>query len=213
MPVSEFESPTIDPQPIYVNNNELSPEFLSHKEGEENQAQHRYNLQTRRKLANVAVSPVHNQPSRLHPSLTSTTIPPIVTRLRARVAISNYDIDPSHIPSIWVQIPQGKYTQGYGAANHALQLWKLEATVHDNFPDEGFSGVIINDETRKSLAFRNFINMDKYRDLWMKKISNEIDWLAQEIRDLTVTDKIDFILHTDVPVRTTVTYGQIVCMW
>ena len=31
-PVGEFELPTIDPQPIPVNNNALSPEVLSHKE-------------------------------------------------------------------------------------------------------------------------------------------------------------------------------------
>ena len=43
-PVSECDPPTIDPQHIPVNNNALSPEVLSHKEDEENQAQHRYNL-------------------------------------------------------------------------------------------------------------------------------------------------------------------------
>ena len=40
-PVSECEPPTLDPQPIHIDNNALSPEFLSHKEDEENQAQHR----------------------------------------------------------------------------------------------------------------------------------------------------------------------------
>ena len=124
-PVSECDPPTLDPQPIPVNNNALSPEVLSHKEVEENQAQQRYNLRPQTKLANVAVSPVHSQPPRVHPSLTRTTIPPKVTRLRSRVAISNYDIDRSLIPSIKVQIPQSKYAQDFGAANHTLQLCQL----------------------------------------------------------------------------------------
>ena len=59
-PVSECETHTLDPQPTPVNNNALSPEVLSHKENEENQAQHWYNLQPRTNLANVAVAPVHS---------------------------------------------------------------------------------------------------------------------------------------------------------
>ena len=102
-PVNECEPPTLDPQPIPVNNHALSPEVLSHKENQENQAQHRYNLQLRPKLANFAVSPVHRQPPRVHPSLSRTTIPPKVKRLRSRVAINNYDINPSLTPSIKVQ--------------------------------------------------------------------------------------------------------------
>ena len=167
-PVSEYQPPTLDPQPIPINNNALSPEVLSHKEDEENQTQHRYNLRTWSKLANVAVYPVHSQPPRVHPSLTRTTIPPKVTRLRSRVAISNYDIHPSLIPSIKVKTPQGKYAQGYGAANHTLQLWQLQATMHANYPKEGLAGVIIDDKTGKSLEFWHFIKMDKYRDIWMK---------------------------------------------
>ena len=137
-PVSECEPTTLDPQPIPVNNNALSPEVLSHKEYEENQEQHRYNLRPRPKVANDEVSTVHSQPPGVHPSLTRTTILPNVTRLRSRVAISNYDIDTSLIPSIKVQILQGKYAQGYGAANHELQLWQLQVTMHENLPKEVF---------------------------------------------------------------------------
>ena len=118
--VSECEPPTLDPQPIPVNNNTLSPEVLSNKEYEENQAQHWYNLRPPPKIENVAVYPVHSQPTRVHPSLTRTTINPKVTHLRSRATISNYDIDTFFIPSIKVQIPQGKYTQCYGESNHVL---------------------------------------------------------------------------------------------
>ena len=160
-PVSECEPPTLDPQPIPVNNNALSPEVLYHKKDEENQAQHGNNLRPWPKLENFAVSPVHSQYPRVHPSLTRTTIPPKVTRLRSHVATSDYDINPSLIPSIKVQIPEGKYAQGYGAKNHALQQWQQKATMHANFPKEGFIGMIIDDKTGKSLEFRHLIKMYK----------------------------------------------------
>ena len=44
----------------------------------------------------------------------------------------------------------------------------------------------------------------------MKSFANELGQIAQGIRDVPGTDTIDFIPHTDVPVGTTVTYGQIV---
>ena len=111
------------------------------------------------------MSPVHVQPPRVYLSLTSTTIPPNITRLQSRVAIRNYDIDPSIIPSIKVKIPQRKYAQDCGAANHALHLWQLQATMHANFPNEGFARAIIDYETGKSLEFCHLIKMDKYRDI------------------------------------------------
>ena len=159
------------------------------------------------------MSPVHSQPPRVHPSLTRTTIPPKVTRLRSRVAISNYNIDPSLIPSTKVQIPQVKYTQGYGVANHALRLWQLQATMNANFPKEGFAGAIVDNEIGKSLEFWHLIKMDKYRNIWMKSFANELGWLAEGIRDVPGTNTIDFITNSGVPVVTTVTYGRIVCTY
>ena len=103
------------------------------------------------------MSPVHRQPPRVYPSLTRTTIPTKLTHLRSRVVISNYDIDTYLIPSIKIQSPQGKYTQGYSAANHALHLWQLQAIMHANLPKEGFSGEIIDDEKVKSLEFRHIV--------------------------------------------------------
>ena len=85
--------------------------------------------------------------------------------------------------------------------------------MHANLPKEGFAGAIIDDETGKSLEFRHLINMGKYCDIWMKSFANELGGIAQGIRDVTGTDTIDFIPHTDVPVGTTVTYGRIVCMY
>ena len=52
--------------------------------------------------------------------------------------------------------------------------------------------------------------MEKYRDIWMKSFANELGRLAQGIQDVPGTDTIDFIPHTDVQVRTTATYQQIV---
>ena len=85
--------------------------------------------------------------------------------------------------------------------------------MNANFPKEGFVGAIIDYETGKSLELRNLINMDKYRDIWVKSFANELCQLAQGIRDVPGTGTIDFIPHTDVPVGTTVTYEQIVCTY
>ena len=81
------------------------------------------------------------------------------------------------------------------------------------FPNKGIAGAIIDDETGKSLEFCHLINMDKYRDICIKSVSNEHGSLAQGICDVTGNDTIDFISHADVPVGTTVTYGQIVCTY
>ena len=149
----------------------------------------------------------------MHPSLTSTTITPNITCLQSCVAIINYGINTSIIPRIKVKIPQHKYAQGYGAANHALQLWQLQATIHANLLNEGFAGAIIDDETSKYIEFRHLIKMDKYRDIWIKSFANELCCLAQGIHDVPGTDTIDFVTHSDVPVGTTITYGCIVCTY
>ena len=79
--------------------------------------------------------------------------------------------------------------------------------MHANFLKEGFARAIIDDDTEKSIEFRHLIKMDKYRDIWMKSFANELDRLAQGIRDMPVTNTIDFIPYTDVPVVTAITYG------
>ena len=83
--------------------------------------------------------------------------------------------------------------------------------MHANFLNKIFSGAIIDKKTGKSLEFRHLINMDKYRNIWMKTFADELGRLLQVIRDVPGTDTIDFIPHYDVPVRTTVTYGRIFC--
>ena len=151
--VGHFDPPAFVPEPTPVNNNAYASEVMYQKEDEESHVQNKYNLQPRPNLVNSAVSPVHSQPTRVHPSETSATISPNITRLRSHVAIINYNIDPSIIASIKVKIPQRKYAQGYAAANHALQLWQLQASMHTNLRDEGFTRAIIDDETSKSLEF------------------------------------------------------------
>ena len=83
--------------------------------------------------------------------------------------------------------------------------------MNAKFPDENFAGAILDDKTVKSLEFRHLININKYRSIWMKSFANELSRLAQVIRDISGTDTIKFIPYYDVPVQTTVTYGQTVC--
>ena len=212
-PVGNFEPPTFVPQPTPVNDNEHAPEVLFHKEDEETHVQHRYNIQPRPNLVNVAVYPVKSQPPRVHPRLTSTTISPNITSLQSRVSISNYDIHPSIIPGIKLQSPQRKYAQVYTAGKHALHLWQLQAAMYANLPNEGFAGAIIDDKTGKLLDFFHLNKMDKYPDIRMKRFPNELSHLAQGISDVPSTDTIDFIPHAEVPFGTTITYGLIVCTY
>ena len=85
--------------------------------------------------------------------------------------------------------------------------------MNAKFPDENFAGAILDDKTVKSLEFRHLININKYRSIWMKSFANELSRLAQVIRDISGTDTIKFIPYYDVPVQTTVTYGQTVCTY
>ena len=83
--------------------------------------------------------------------------------------------------------------------------------MHANSPKESFTGAIIDNKTGKYLGFWKLIKMEKYRNIWMKSFANELGRLAQGIRDVPGPNTIYFIFHTDVPVVTTFTYGQIVC--
>ena len=133
--------------------------------------------------------------------------------LRSRTNRVNATIDPSLIPDINIKIPERKYAHGLTAANHALQLWQLNASLKENFPNEKFDGAILDDETGKSLEFRHLIKLDKYRAIWIKSFTNKLGCLAQGIRNIDETDTIDFIPHINVPKDQTITYGQIVCTY
>ena len=175
VPAGDFDPPAFVPYPTHVNNGAHAPAVMSQEEDEEELVQRRYILKPRSNPVNTAVSPVHSQPPglveagdyydilddkdeeaeppRVHPSVTSATISPNLKGLRSRVAIVKSDIDPSIIPRIKAERPQRNYAHGYSAANHALQLCQLQETMHANFPNKGFSGAIIDDETGKLLEF------------------------------------------------------------
>ena len=135
--------------------------------------------------------------------------------LRSRTRnIINAQIDPSIIPPTNVLRGAHKYTRGFAAANHALQVYQLARSMHDrNSLPENFANAILDEETGRSLEFRQLIKLDKYRDIWMHSFANELGRLAQGIRDIEGTDTIDFIPFSDVPQNETVTYGRIVCMF
>ena len=89
----------------------------------------------------------------------------------------------------------------------------LSTTLQKHFPSENFACAILDEETGKSLEFRQLIKLDKYRAIWMKSFANELGRLAQGIRNIPGTDTIDFISFADVPESEAVTYGRIVCMF
>jgi hypothetical protein len=150
---------------------------------------------------------------RSQPNLVNSVLSPEIIKLRSKAISTNHDIDPSLIPGINIFKSENKYTRGFAAANHALQLWQLHTTMATNFPDENFAHAIIDEETGKALEFRHLIKLDKYREIWMKSFANELGRLAQGIRDIPGTDTINFIKFADVPKGETVTYGRIVCTY
>ena len=83
--------------------------------------------------------------------------------LRSRTNRVNATIDPSLIPGINIKNPEQKYAHGLTAANHALQLWQLNASLKEKFPNEKFAGAILDDKIGKSLEFRHLIKLDKYQ--------------------------------------------------
>ena len=78
---------------------------------------------------------------------------------------------------------------------------------------ENLAYAILDEETGRSLKFRQLIKLDKYRDIWMHGFANELGRLSQGIRDIPGTDTIDFIPFSEVPKNEAVTYGRIVCMY
>ena len=72
-----------------------------------------------------------------------------------------------------------------------------------------FSGLIINNDTGKSLEFCELVKIDKYPTVWMKIFSDELGRLVQGILEKLVTDTIRFIRRSAVPKERTVTYGHI----
>ena len=90
-------------------------------------------------------------------------------------------------------------------------MYTLASTLHDNFPSENHAYAILDEETGRTLEFRQLIKLDKYRDIWMHSFVNELGRLAQGIHDIPGTDTIKFIPFTEVPDNEAVTYGRIVC--
>ena len=129
--------------------------------------------------------------------------------LRNRALLVNSQIEASLIPSTNIFKPTQKYTRGFSAANHALQLSQLP--THANFPTENYACAVLDEDTGETLEFRQLIKLDKYRDIWMHSFANELGRLSQGIRDIPGTNTINFIPFSEVPKDATVTYGRIVC--
>jgi len=112
--------------------------------------------------------------------------------------------DTTSIPDLVVNT-QRKLSRGLGQANESLQVGEW---AHEML----FAGAIIDDETGKSLEYRDLMKLDKHRKLWSISLANEIGRLAQGIRDIKGTDTFFFIRKSEIPRdrRKDVTYGRIV---
>ena len=78
--------------------------------------------------------------------------------------------------------------------------------------DKYFSNVIIDEDTGKSLEYRDLVNMEKCHNTWTTSFANELGRLAQGIREVPGTNIVFFIPKSDIPKdrRKEITYGKIV---
>ncbi len=108
---------------------------------------------------------------------------PPLTRynLRSCANLVNSQINPNIIPCIDVFKPAHRYARGLAAANNALQMSTLCTTLQKHFPSENVVCAILDEETGKSLEFRQIIKLDKYQEIWMKSFANKLGRLAQGI--------------------------------
>ena len=104
-----------------------------------------------------------------------------------------------------------RYANRLAVANHALQIGQLQHSLKENLPKELYACAVVDESTGKSLEFRHLIKMDKYGDVWMHSLANELGRLAQGIRTIKGMDTIECILLSSVPKGETVTYSRIVC--
>ena len=81
---------------------------------------------------------------------------------------------------------------GLGGANMHLQLdeWAYE---------KYFANAIIDEDTEKSLGYRDLVKMEKYHNAWTTSFANELGRLTQCICEVSGTNTILFIPKSDIP--------------
>jgi len=120
-----------------------------------------------------------------------------------------WEVDPDIIPDFVIR-EGGPSRRGLSGANELLQLtawaWERMRVIDMNM----FAGAIIDEETGRSLEYRQLIQIEKYKKVWYKAYANELGRLTKGIRDIPGTDTIRFIRKEDLPAGAKVTYGRIV---
>ena len=108
----------------------------------------------------------------------------------------------ANIPALTIK---RRRARGMGGANMHLQL---DGWVYEKY----FANAIVDEDTEKSLEYRDLVNMEKYHDTWNSSFANEIGRLAQGIHEVPQTNTILFIPKSDITKdrRKEITYGQIV---
>ena len=137
-------------------------------------------------------------------SINATVLNAVATTIKQH----QLEINPDIIPPLIVK-PIARLTKGYGRANELLQLshwaWsRLSKT------DSFYANAIIDEETGKSLEYRQIIKIDKYKKIWVHSYANKLGRLAQGIRNIPGINTIKFIRKDQVPKGRNVTYGWIV---
>ena len=102
-------------------------------------------------------------------------------------------------------IKDDRPTRGLGVANVHLQMSERAYAQH-------IAGAVIENDTVEQLDYQDLVKNDKCRDTWIKSLTNELDRLAQGVRDIKGTDTIFVVLKYAIPKNRIkeVTYGRIV---
>lgn len=98
---------------------------------------------------------------------------------------------------------------GYGHAAQHLLL--EEAKKQHTYSSEGESvNAILDETTGKTLEYRQLRKMKKYKNVWEKSFTKELDQLAQGKCGHEGTNTIFFIRRKQIPPNRKITYGRIV---
>eukprot|EP00957_Ditylum_brightwellii_P112989 8615853-Ditylum_brightwellii.AAC.1 len=105
--------------------------------------------------------------------------------------VTSTTLPPKHI---------GQYTE---AMKHLIR------TEHS--PNGMFAGAVIDPDTGKMLKYRDLTKHKKYKEVWIRAFTKELDQLAQGKCGYNGTNTIFFVKKYNVPKGRKSIYGRIVC--
>eukprot|EP01082_Thalassiosira_pseudonana_P004270 g3915.t1 g3915 contig14:1435-2889(-) len=102
--------------------------------------------------------------------------------------------------------------QRYDLQSQARHIIQSAIDDGQGIPNDHFAFAVIDEETGKSLEYKDLMKLDKYKRIWSTSFANELGRLTQGIRDIPGTNTMFYIHKSEIPEdrRKDITYGRIV---